>query len=374
MQSPEDFAQLTGAPLPSLPPSFVVRAAVALRRLVLRCLDGVFPADVVVMEASMGFWLTHALGAVSRLGVADLLCEEPMSAETLAARLGSHPDSTARLMQGLTSAGFFRRATGGKYANNRLSLPLRRGTLTQTKSWVEYLASRSLQSSWLELETTLATGANGFEHVFGMTTWEWFEQHAPEQHTFALAMQGLTVRDAAVISGLYPFSEINSLCDVGGGQGTLLSELLIRHPHLKGVLVDSPGTLVSARILLERREVLARVVLTPGSFFERVPEGADAYLLKNILHDWDDARCLKILSTCRAAMRPGTRILLSEMLLNPERPDRYTAFSDLQMMVVCAGGRERTASELGELLEAAGFAVGRLYRAATLGILEGVAR
>jgi hypothetical protein len=158
-----------------------------------------------------------------------------------------------------------------------------------------------------------------------MTLWQWFDEHTDEREIFAHAMMGLTVGDAPVIAKLYPFREIVPVCDVGGGRGTLLSELLIRHPHLKGVLCEGPGVLESARTLFEARGVLDRVDLVPGTFFESVPTGADAYLLKNVLHDWDDATCVKILRVVRAAAAPGARLLVAESLVERDSRDLIPA-------------------------------------------------
>jgi hypothetical protein len=171
---------------------------------------------------------------------------------------------------------------------------------------------------------------------------------------------------------MYPWREVTRVCDVGGGRGTLLSELLIRHPHLRGVLCDGAGVLASAGPLLRARGVADRVELVAGSFFGAVPRGADLYVLKNVLHDWDDARCARILGVVRAAMEPGQRVLVVESLLERNQVD-LTAFVDVHMMTVCDEGRERSRAELEQLLTAAGFRPGRVEAAPTVAVLEGVA-
>jgi SAM-dependent methyltransferase len=192
-----------------------------------------------------------------------------------------------------------------------------------------------------------------------MTTWEWFDRHPEEQEAFAGTMVGITRLYAPGVASCYPFAEARRLCDVGGGHGDLLAEVLLRHPHLAAVLVDSPGVLATARPFLAARGVLERIELVAGSFFDGVPGGCDVYLLKNILHDWDDERALRILANCRRAMQPGHRLLVVEALVEEGTTRDIGPLSDLQMMVVC-GGRERGAGEYARLFQRAGFRAGRV--------------
>ena len=228
-------------------------------------------------------------------------------------------------------------------------------------------------ASWTDLERTLVTGDNAFERVFGKHVWAWFDEHPDEREMFAQAMMGITVRDAPQVATLYPFAEVKTVCDVGGGRGTLLSELLIRHPHLHGILCDGAGVLDSAKSLLAARGVESRVTLSPGSFFEAVPTGADVYVLKNILHDWDDATCRRILTVVRRAMAPGQRLVIVDAHIEKNDADNLGAFVDLQMMMVCANGRERSRGELEALLSATGFRPGRCFPYPTVSVLEGLA-
>jgi hypothetical protein len=184
---------------------------------------------------------------------------------------------------------------------------------------------------------------------------------------------GMSIADAPIIARLYPFSEVQSVCDVGGGRGTLLSELLIRHTHLRGMLCDSEGVLASARELLAARGVLSRVTLSAHDFFERVPSGAEAYLLKNILHDWDDERCATILRNVREAAGVGGRVLIAEALLERYSHDPIAVPADLQMLVACSAGRERSLAEFENLLTKSGFRLRRRFSYPTLSVLEGIA-
>jgi hypothetical protein len=205
-----------------------------------------------------------------------------------------------------------------------------------------------------------------------MSIWDYFDEHPADRETFARAMMGVTVQQAPVVARIYPFAELRSICDVGGGSGTLLSEILLRHPNLTGVLFDVPGVISSAERLLRSRGVLERVRLEGGSIFEKVPSGADAYLLKNVLHDWDDARCLHLLGRVREAMAPGQRILLVESLQERNDTKSLTTYADLQMMVQCSEGRERSQEELQALLRDSGFQTGRVFEHPIISVIEGV--
>ena len=360
-------------PLPEAPPAFLLRFGMGLRRALLRLADLVTPAHIAMMDRSLGVVFTSMLSVVARLGIADLLEVSPRSAEQLAQETGLHADAVLRVLQALVSVGIFRRLPDGRFANNRLSRALKGGRVDRMREWVTYFGSQSNVAAWNDLERTLRTGDNAFERVFGMDIWQWFDGHPDEREMFAQAMMGLTVGDAPVVAKLYPFHEIQTLCDVGGGRGTLMSELLVRYPHLRGVLVDSKGVLESARELLARRGVSDRVALCPGSFFESVPEGADAYLLKNVLHDWDDERCKIILTNVRRAMKPGQRLLLVEILAPRHDNDNVSAFVDVHMMMVCSNGRERSFAELSALLHATGFASPRLFPYPTTNVIDAVA-
>jgi hypothetical protein len=368
--SPLDGA-LTATPLPSPPPALLVRAALALRRALLALADRIVPPHVAIFERSTGVMQTTLLAAVARRGVADLLSAGPLDAATIVARTGGDADTMHRVLRALATIGIFELGADGRFANNRLSRALVGGRLERTREWVLYCGSQSNVAAWAEVERTLANGHDSFEQLFGMTLWDWFERHVDEREMFAQAMMGLTIAHAPLVASLYPFAEVASICDVGGGRGTLLSELLIRHRHLAATLCDSAGVLESARALLGQRGVLDRVSLAPGSFFDAVPSGSEAYLLKNILHDWDDARCHTILGNVRRAMSPGQRLLLVEQLVARNDTGGIGPLADVQMMVVCADGRERSVAELQALMAANGFEPARVFRHPLIGLVEG---
>jgi hypothetical protein len=352
-----------------------VRGLLALRKALLRAADAIVPAQLVVFDRVTALAGAHLVTELARLGVADLVEERPLTAGELAAATGTDALAMLRAMRGAVSMGFFERDEAGRYANNRISATLRSTETYDVRSFARYFGSRSNLLAWADFPETLRSGKNAFERVHGSSIWDWFDAHPLERETFAKSMMAMTLADAPGIATTYPFDEVRQLCDVGGGRGTLLSEILVRHPHLRGVLCDNAGVLDSARELLERRGVLGRMELVAGSFFEAntVPRGADAYVLKHILHDWDDERCLAILKNCRAAMERGRRLLVIEALVE-ETTDDYGALADLHMMIVCCDGRERGRAEYGKLLAASGFRLARVMEAPTpVAILEAIA-
>ena len=188
-----------------------------------------------------------------------------------------------------------------------------------------------------------------------MSTWDWFRSHPEEEQTFAAAMRGLTEAEAPGIVATYPFPANGAVCDIAGGAGTLLAHVLLARPLLRGVLVDGPGVLDEARSHLRSVGVVDRVTLLEGDIFEQIHADADLYLMKNVLHDWNDAACRRILANVASAMVPGSRLVVVEGAIERNQAHPFMALADLQMMMVCEDGRERSISELQALLRAAGL-------------------
>ena len=366
------FPGVPAGPMPSPPPAWIIRIILALRGLLIKATNAITPPEVVVLERAAGIAISMALASFVKHYV-PLLEDGPLSADDAARRLGRDPDTTFRLLHFMASAGFVTMRADRRFEHNRVSRILVPGHRSRTANFVEYFASGSNVRSWLDVDATLTSGKNAFERVHGMSVWDWFDQHPEERECFAEAMMGFTLGDAPFVAAGYPFKEVTTICDVGGGRGTLVSELLLRHPHLKATLVDGAGVLELARALLEHRGVASRVTLTPGNFFEVVPPGAELYTLKNVLHDWDDERSLTILRAVRKAMQPGQKVLIIEAFIDRSRPDPMVAGADMQMMMVCGEGRERTEADFRRLRGQAGFTPGRVFAHPVVSLIEGIA-
>ncbi len=371
---PPPSAHEAGArPLPNAPPAFAVRAVLRLRRGLQRLTDALGPPELAMLDTITGVGKTALLGAVARHDIPDLLDRGPLNAEEIAERAGLAADAVHRTLRALATIGIFSLRADGRFENTRLSRTLMSGKPSRMRELAIHYASGSHMATWGDFARTLATGRAAFDRVHGMTVWDWFEKHPDEREIFAHVMMGITLQDAPVIATVYPWRDVKRVCDVGGGRGSLLSELLVRHPHLRGTLYDAKGVVDSAEPLLAARGVLAGAELVPGSFFESVPAGADAYVLKNILHDWDDERGLTILRNVRAACALGARLVVSEAIVEKTSRDPLGTVADLHMMAVCSNGRERGRAEFAGMMAATGFRIGRVFEYPTMSVLEGVA-
>jgi hypothetical protein len=227
---------------------------------------------------------------------------------------------------------------------------------------------------WGELSYSIRTGKPAFDSLYGMNAWRYFAERDPEAGAlFDQAMTALSEATGPAIAQGYDFDGVRSFVDVGGGQGSLLRAILTAHPHIEtGILFDQPQVLAGAEARLRAARLSDRCRCIAGDFLEMAPPGADAYILKAILHDWDDERCVRILMNCREAMAPGGRVLAAEMVLGPHCPDPSPYFVDL-MMLVAHTGRERTEEEFQALYRAAGLRVTRIIPTASVfSLVEGV--
>jgi O-methyltransferase domain len=358
--------------LPNQPPPKQLRACLVKRRQLQSLADDAVPPEIALLDRILGVAYTQLVAAAARLSVADHVKDAPAAVEELARATGAEPDALARTMRALCAIGVFERLEDGRFGQNRVSSALRSDHPSRSREYALLWASRALGEAWGDFERTARTGQSAFERVNGADLWTWLDVHPDDRELFAQAIAGRTSFEAPSIARAYPFAEIGRVCDVAGGCGLLLSEVLLTKGYLRGVLFDRPGVLDAARKLLTDRGVADRAELVAGDYFESVPAGCDAYLLKGVLHGWDDARCGRILRNCRAAMRPGNRVLVIDAFLDKGNP--YDVLSDANMMVTGSGGRERTQAEIVQLLEAAGFRANRIFDLVTTGVVEGVAR
>jgi hypothetical protein len=363
------------APSKPIPPRFVVQIILRLSHALIRMGQALLPPQLTLFDHIGGIGHTQLIHAAARWKIADLLHQQPMTADELAQRLKTHAEATHRMMRALVTLGVFKLGSDGKFRNNRLSEPLRTGSPGSMRDFADYFGSPSNVTAWSDVLTTVKSGTNAFERIHQMPIWQWFQKHPQEGQIFAEAMVNLTQLDAPVIAKTYPFSEIRSLCDVAGGRGTLLTEILHHHPHLNAVLFDESHILEKALSFLEQRGVAAVVERKSGNFFERVPRGHDAYLVKDILHDWDDERCIQILTNIRQAIAPKGRLLVAEVLVEKQTTQKPGPLMDVHMMTVCCEGRQRSRNEFKELFQKCGFKMNRVFSTPfPISIIEGIAQ
>jgi hypothetical protein len=305
-----------------------------------------------------GFRAYQMVVAASRLQIPDLVAAGPKTADELAVSTGMHGPSLRRMLRALTAWSFFAEQPDGRFGATPLS-----DTFRSDKPGLRNMAimlSEEGYQAWGELMFTLRTGKPAYEHLYGKSHFERLAEEPEMSANFNAAMVELSTRVAQSFVEAYDFGGVRTAVDVGGGNGALLLAVLQAQTQMRGVLFDLAQGLAGAQEKLVAAGVADRVMLQEGSFFEAVPSGGDLYMLKSIVHDWDDERALAILQTCRRAMSAQARLVLLERKL-PERienPDDalLTVMGDVHMMVVL-GGKERTTDEYRELLAQAGLSM-----------------
>jgi hypothetical protein len=344
-----------------------------LRRLLLRAADSLLPPWAAVWDRTMGIARTEVIGVIAELGVPDELGGGRLTAAELARRLSVDPDALHRVLRVAAADGLLKMDRRGRFRLTRFGRTLRSDWPATLRPWARYMALDSTKRAWADLPESVRTGRAAFERVHGKSIWDWYAEHPEEEQLFAAAMRSITEFDAPAVAGSELLPDQGVVCDVAGGAGTLLGEILVTRPGLRGVLVEAPGVLAEAEKHLSERGVRERAELVEGDLFGELSAEADVYLLKNILHDWDDPTSARILSGVRATMAPGARLVLIEQLQERNRPHPFTSISDVQMLTQCVDGRERSREELHSLLSDAGLRPGRVERAGVSALIEGVA-
>ncbi len=311
-------------------------------------------APPLVDELTFGSIAAQLVYAAAELGIADRLADGPRTGAELAARLGVEAPPLRRLLRALAGLGVLDDTGDDGFALTADGALLRADAAGSHRSLVRMLCGPEMWRALGALVPSLATGERAWELANGLPVFVYYDDHPDAGATFNAAMAEHT-RDAAPgIAAAGGFTRFRTVVDVGGGDGMLLAQILRDHPRLEGVVLDVPEVVAGAHDTLAAEKVADRCRVVPGDFFASVPAGADAYVLKQVLHDWEDEPAVAILRRCREAMEPGGRVLIAERLLPQRvgRAERLTLFVDVLMLAV-TGGRERTEAEFRALLEAA---------------------
>jgi hypothetical protein len=306
----------------------------------------------------MGFRLTLLIHVAAKLGLADQLGETPRTAEHLARGVGADPESLKRVLRALASIGIFAETADGDFISTPLGGLLRTDAPGSLRALAVLYGEDWLWRAYGRLLASVRTGRPGFEDVHGVPFYRFLEMDRAAAATFDEAMAGYSVLESEAILEAYDFSTVHRVVDVGGGHGGLLAALLAAHPHLTGTVLDRESAVSGAVKRFGSSGVGARAAAESGDFFTAVTPGGDLYLLKSVLHNWDDAHATKILRRCREAMPAGSRLLVIERLLPPGNAPSEAKLFDISMLVVL-GGRERTESEYRRLLRGAGLELRR---------------
>lgn len=310
------------------------------------------PPHARLWQLALGFANTAVLHALVKTGVIEQLRETPRRLPELASACGLNAEVLYRVLRYATAIEVVTQ-NGGDYALTAIGQLLLKDVPGSLHTGLLLAGSQPWQRAWHNLAHALTTGDNAFEPAMGAGFFEYLDRHPEYGVPYNQWMTISTTMTADAIAEAYDFSPFGTACDIGGGQGILLKQILIANPHLRGVLYDQESV-VRSHVLAD---VAERVEIQSGSFFERVPP-ADLLLMKSVLHDWSDERCLAILGNCRRAMKPSSRLLVVELIIAAPT-DVIGAFYDLHMQVLL-GGRERTEQEFHVLIQKAGMRLTRI--------------
>jgi hypothetical protein len=347
------------------PPAVAVRVAMALRGALLRMADLMLPPHIALLEHTHQFAKAHLLASLAEFRIADHLADGPKGASQLGTLTGCDPDALHRSLRAAAVFGVVRLDRRGRFHTTRLLRQLSSASPGRAADWCRYIGSASQQAAWTALSESMRSGHGAFRSVHGCSAFEWFAAHPQEGQHFNEGIAGLTLAEAPLIIAAYPFPDGAVVCDIGGGTGALLAEILRRYPRSKGILVDTPNVLAEAAPFLITAGLADRVKLAEGDIFGGLRETADIYLLKWVLHDWDDPTCEAILRSIAAVMPSGAKLVLIEGVQHPNRAHPRFSMIDLQMLVATDGGRERSIQQLLHLIAAAGLRPGTARHTAT---------
>jgi C-methyltransferase len=354
----------------AVPPARLARAVEWIRHHLYRLHQRLTPAPAAMMEMIVANWTSQAITVAAQLGVADALAEGPLPIKELAARVGADADALSRLLRALIGKGVFRRRRDGRYELNSLAATLRSDAPISMTWAAQFYGSREQRERWTLMVDAIRSGRSVVPALRGKESFDYFAGEPELAGLFDKTMTSVSeLTDGAVVAG-YDFGAYSTIVDVGGGHGALLAAILAGAPASRGVLYDLPRVVANAPSLLREHDVADRVRIAEGSFFDSVPAGGDAYLLKNILHDWPDDKAVQILRNVRAAAGTEATLLLVELVIPEHHRDFPGKWVDLEMLLNL-GARERTAAEYRNLLSQAGFRLTRVVQTASpLSVVE----
>jgi predicted O-methyltransferase YrrM len=320
----------------------------------------------------MGFRVTQLIHVAAKLGLADLLRAGPQTLDMLVGACRADPRALYRLLRALASLGIFAKSADGAFRLTPMAELLRSDVPASMAPLALLYGEDWLWRSYGRMLHSVRTGEAALEQTLGQPLYEYLKDHPPAAAQFHQAMSAYSARELAAIRQAYDFSGATRVVDIGGGHGVLLAALLQAHAHLSGVLFELPTAIAEARRRLADAGLADRASCVAGDFFTAVPTGGDLYLLKSVLHNWDDAASCHILHSCSRAMGEGARLLVIERVIPTANAPSEAKLFDINMLVV-TGGKERSLSEFAALFRSAGLALTRIVETASpLSLIEGV--
>lgn len=326
------------------------------------------PPSAQMMQLIFGFMPSQAISTAARFGIADLLKDGPKSADELAQATGKHPRALYRLLRALASVGVFSQDADGRFRLTPVAETLRSDAPDSLRSFAIFMGADWHLQTWGGLPYSVETGQPAFEQAHGKAFFDYLGENPEPARIFNDAMTSLSRAASEAVVSTYDFSSTTKLVDIGGGHGLLLNSILEKYPQMQGVLYDAPSVIAGVTELSERCEAVE------GDFFKSVPAGGDGYIMKHIIHDWDDERSLTILRNCRAAMKEGGKLFVVEMVIPEGNTPSTGKFLDLEMLLFM-NSFERTEAEYRDLYERAGFELTRVVPTPSpYSVIEGVCK
>jgi hypothetical protein len=303
--------------------------------------------------------LNQAIGTLVRHRVPDLLEDGPLPSDVLAERAGLHPMSTERVLRVLAGHGLFTEVEPGVFANTARS-DLLRDRPDGMRNLVVHFSADYVWRQFADVGHSLRTGESAWEHANGEPFWDYLGARPDAHRTFNATLSELRGDQHPAVEAAYDWSPVRTVVDVGGGNGSMLATILEANEHLSGAVLDQAEVLPDADALLRSRGMRDRCELVACDFFESQPATGEAWILSQVLHDWDDARCRVILERCRERLRPDDRLLVVEIVTVPCEPDPRCGFSDINMMTLFGEARQRTVEEYRSLCGDCGLELTRV--------------
>jgi len=333
------------------------------------------PPPAQMLDLITAYWTSQLVSAVTRLGVPDQLGKGARTAAELVTKVGGDAGRLHRVLRALASVGVFAERSGGRFALTPLGHTLRSDAPFSLRNFALMMIDEVNWKAWSHLLDGIVKPVTPFETVFGCRVFEYLHRHPEKLETFARSMSSISATENPAVAEAYDFSRLDHVVDVGGSQGHLLAAILERHGSVRGTLFDLGEVVAQAQQApyLTAGGLKGRVQFATGDFFAAVPPGADGYVMKYILHDWNDDECVQILTHCRRAMVENGRVLVVDTVVPPGNAPHWGKMLDINMLVL-TGGRERTKADFAALFARAGLKLKKVHATACpLSIVEGVA-
>jgi hypothetical protein len=355
-----------------LPPVWFINVLNAFRRFLQTLNHRLFPGNVVLYEHFQYFWLLPCIRVAAELDIAGILKQKPQSIADLATLTGTNQENLSRIMRALASHGIFRRRKDGTYSNSRMSKALAEGEGSLRYMLMQHLGSFNWKA-FSELGHAVRTGENSVKKFYGIEIYDFLRDNPEEARLFEKSMTDLSMISVEPILNVCDFSKFRTIADIGGGEGLMLSSILHEHKEINGILFDLPDAMQRSDEIFERYGVGERIRKQEGDFFLYAPKGSDLYFLKNVLHNWGDEDCIRILRNIRKEIPLHGKVMILEMIIEDNDKPSFAKLIDIQMMVFMNKGKERTRNEYETILSSSGFRISRIVPTISpLSVIEAV--